>query len=65
MTMRRKLSKKNKTYIITFDEEGIVDTVECEGVLLSTKNAVVKSILVHEDDIRRGFIPKGFEKVRS
>jgi hypothetical protein len=63
--MKRKLMKKGKVYVITFDDEGIIDTVECGGEFLSTKNAVVKSILVHEDAIRYGNIPKGFEKVRG
>ena len=63
--MKRKLMKKGKVYIITFDDDRVLDTVECDGEFLSTKNAVVKSILVHADDIAAGFIPKGFEKVRS
>lgn len=62
--MKRKLMKKGKVYVITFDAERVLDTVECNGELLSTKNAVVKSILVHEEEIAAGFIPKGFEKVR-
>lgn len=61
--MKCKLKKARKIYEITFDEEGVLDTVVCEGVALSTKNRVVASILTHADKIRRGNIPTGFEKV--
>lgn len=61
--MKAELKKNGKVYIITFDEYGDLDTVECEGNLLSTKNAVVKSVLANEKQIRAGLIPKGFEKV--
>lgn len=63
--MKRQLEKDGKIYIISFDDYyGDLDTVESEGKFLSLKNKVVKSILVHEDEIRRGDIPKGFNKVR-
>lgn len=63
--MQRKLEKKGKIYIITFDEYETLDTVECNGKFLSTKNAVVKQIVNHADSIRYGNIPQGFNKVRG
>lgn len=56
------LKKKGKTYKVTFDEYGDVDTIECGGKFLSTKNAVVKIILNNADIILRGRIPDGFER---
>lgn len=32
--MQRKLKKDNKIYIITFDEDGVIDTVTCNGKYL-------------------------------
>ena len=64
--MKRRLMKNRKTYEVTYDEYGYVDTVQNTdtGNFLSAKNAVVKSILANADRIRNGFIPKGFEKAR-
>lgn len=63
--MKVDLQKDGKVYTITFDEYGDLDTVECGGKLLSLKNKVVKSVLVHEDEIRSGLVPKGFQKVHK
>lgn len=60
--MKTKLKFDRKVYEITFDEYNDLDTVECEGKFLSTKNKVVKKIVANADDIRYGFIPAGFSK---
>ena len=56
------LKKNGKTYRITFDDEGVLDTVECGGKLLSTKNAACKQIANNADKILRGLIPEGFDR---
>ena len=64
MTIVRKLQHKNKVYTITFDEDGILDTVVCDGKLLVSTNAVVKKIFNNADMILVGCVPEGFVKVR-
>jgi hypothetical protein len=58
--MVRKIVKDGKVYKVTFDNEGIVDTVELDGKLLVSTNKVVKIILNNSEDILHGFAPKGF-----
>jgi len=63
--MKRLIKKDGKTYTVEFDEYGVVDTVECQGTFLSTKNRVVQQILRNADAILSGIVcPKGFEWVR-
>ena len=61
--MKVTLKKDNKVYTITFDEYGVVDTVECAGKMLLSTNRVVKQIVNNQDEIARGIIPAGFTKV--
>lgn len=61
-SLKAVLKKAGKTYVISYDEYGDMDTVVCEGVALSTKNRVVQQILNNEEKIRSGLIPTGFEK---
>lgn len=58
------LGKNGKTYVVTFDDDGVVDTVHCDGVALAATNRVVKQILNNADMILRGFIPHGFERAK-
>lgn len=58
--MRAVLRKDRKVYTITFDKYGAVDTVECLGKLLTSRNRVVQQIVNNQERIRRGFIPTGF-----
>lgn len=59
----RQLSKKGKVYTITYDEYHDLDTVECDGKFLSTKNANVKIIANNADAIFNMHVPNGFERV--
>jgi hypothetical protein len=60
--MKRYLKKEGKVYIVTFDSEGVLDTVSCGGELLSLKNRVVQQVLNNANKILAGFTaPKGFE----
>lgn len=62
----RTLKKGGKTYVVTFDNDRVVDTVVCGGTALSTKNRVVQQILRSASIIAAGMTaPKGFEWVRS
>jgi hypothetical protein len=60
--VKRTLRKDGKSYTVTYDEYGVVDTVDRGGVCLSTKNRVVQQILKNADLIRSGLIPPGFER---
>ena len=57
------LVKDKKDFILTFDEFGDLDTVECQGVLLSTRNKYVQQILNNLEDIQmRNFPVCGFSR---
>lgn len=61
--MNTRIEKGGKVYEVTFDEDGVLDTVECNGKFLSLVNRVVRQILTNSDKIQRGQLPTGFTRV--
>lgn len=62
--MQITLTKDKKEFILSFDAYGDLDTVECQGVMLSTRNRYVQQILNNLEDIKaRDFPVCGFSRV--
>lgn len=61
--MQRKLKKDNKIYTIAFDEDGVINTVTCNGKSLHAGMSIVKTIVANQESIFLGRIIFGFEKV--
>ncbi|MBG24178.1 MAG: hypothetical protein CMF22_12085 [Idiomarinaceae bacterium] len=61
--MNTRIEKGGKVYEVTFDEDGVLDTVVCDGKFLSLVNRVVRQILTNSDKIQRGQLPTGFTRV--
>ena len=60
------LTKDKKDFILTFDEYGDLDTVECQGVQLSTRNRYVQQILNNLEDIQQRIFPVcGFTRTKK
>lgn len=57
--------KAGKTYTLAFDEDGILDTIECNGVFIVSTTRVAQTILKNADAIYYGKIPAGFVKAKS
>ena len=51
------LIKDKKEFILTFDEYNDLDTVECQGVFLHSRNRYVQQILNNLDDIKAHNLP--------
>jgi len=63
MKITLRCAKNGKTYILTYDEENILDTVECDGEFMVSTHHIVKRIVTNSEKIRVGVIPSGFSKV--
>lgn len=61
-TKIRTILKDGEAYRITFDGDGVLDTVESRGKFLPSTNSVVRQIIKHADEIRAGYIPDGFKR---
>lgn len=56
---------KAVAYTLAFDEDGILDTIECNGVFIVSTTRVAQTILKNADAIYYGKIPAGFVKAKS
>lgn len=60
--MIRKVQVKNKNYTLTFDSEGVLDTVTDEsGKLLHGGQAIVQRFVKYQTELRAGYIPANFD----
>lgn len=59
---RVKLRHQRHVYTITFDEHGVLDTVERGCSLLQRHHPMHKAIQQSSDDIRAGRIPAVFKR---
>lgn len=64
MTLTRKFTFRNATFVMTFDEYGVADTITRNGKLISCTHKDAKAILRHADSIYSGLAPAGFAWVR-
>jgi hypothetical protein len=67
--MKRKIQKRNRSgkleqFVVTYDEHGVVDTIERNGELLVSTHRDAQKILRNADELRSGFVPAGFEWTR-
>lgn len=58
-----KNKKNKKVYTLTYDEDRVLDTVECEGKLMMSTHHVVKVLVRNADAIFSMDVPNGFERV--
>ena len=61
MTTVLKLKNKGVVFVATFDADGVLDTVERDGVSLTANNAAAKIIAKNASHIRAGIMPARME----
>lgn len=55
--------KTNKVYVLTYDSEGVLDTIQRDGEYIVSTHHVAKSLVANYEKISRGIFPNGFVKV--
>lgn len=64
MTLTRKFTFRNATFVMTFDEDGVADTITRNGQLISAAHKDAKAILKQASALYSGLAPAGFAWVR-
>lgn len=67
-TIRRQrtaITKESDVFVITFDSDGVADTIKRNGVLISAAHRDARVILNNAETILGGGAPKGFMVVKS